>query len=125
MSRSAPRTSRCSTPSPAQVATAIENGRLYQALREKADQLNRMREFSETVYEFLQDGLLVADLDGVVLHWNLAYWKDSGGAAPAQAVGRRLDELFDPEFLAAIRMAERGGTETATLYRTPLVSRHA
>lgn len=107
----------------AQVATAIENGRLYQALREKADELNRMREFSENVVESLQDGLLVADLDGVVLHWNPAM-EQIAGVAPAQAVGRRLDELFDPEFLAAIRMAERGGTETATIYRTPLVSRH-
>ncbi len=108
----------------AQVATAIENGRLYRALREKADELNRMREFSENVVQSLQDGLLVADLDGVVLHWNPAM-EQIAGVPAAQAVGRRLDELFDPEFLAAVRMAERGGRETAAIYRTPLVSRHA
>jgi len=108
----------------AQVATAIENGRLYQALREKADELNRMREFSENVVQSLQDGLLVIDLDGVVLHWNPAM-EEIAGVAVADAVGRRIDELFDPEFLAAVRMAERGGTEAATVYRTPLVSRHA
>jgi two-component system NtrC family sensor kinase len=107
----------------AQVATAIENGRLYRALREKADELNRMREFSENVVQSLQDGLLVIDLEGVVLHWNPAM-EDIAGVAASAAVGRRIDELFDPEFLAAVRMAERGGTEAATVYRTPLVSRH-
>lgn len=108
----------------AQVATAIENGRLYQALRDKADELNRMREFSENVVQSLQDGILVSDLDGVVLHWNPAM-EEIAGVPAAQAVGRRLDELFDPEFLAAVRMGERGGSESATVYRTPLVSRHA
>ena len=108
----------------AQVATAIENGRLYRALREKADELNRMREFSENVVQSLQDGLLVIDLDGVVLHWNPAM-EQIAGVPAAQAVGRRLDELFDPEFLAAVRMGERGGREASTVYRTPLVSRHA
>ncbi|MCC6162883.1 MAG: PAS domain S-box protein [Acidobacteria bacterium] len=107
----------------AQVATAIENGRLYRELREKADELNRMREFSESVVQSLQDGLLVADLDGVVLRWN-PMMEEIAGVAAAQAVGHRLDELFDPEFLATVRMAERGGTESATVYRTPLVSRH-
>jgi PAS domain S-box-containing protein len=48
------------------------------------------------------------------------------GVPASQAVGRRVDELFDPEFLAAVRMAERdGSSEAATIYRTPLVSRHA
>lgn len=108
----------------AQVATAIENGRLYQALREKASELNRMREFSENVLQSLQDGLLVADPDGVVLRWNPAM-EQIAGVAAAEAVGRRLDELFDPEFLAAVRMVQRGGADTATLYRAPMVSRHA
>ncbi|MBA2353501.1 MAG: PAS domain S-box protein [Acidobacteria bacterium] len=107
----------------AQVATAIENGRLYQALREKATELNRMREFSENVLESLQDGLLVTDPDSIVLRWNPAM-EQIAGVAAATAVGRRLDELFDLEFLSAVRMAQRGSTGTATLYRAPLVSRH-
>lgn len=107
----------------AQVATAIENGRLYQELREKADELNRMRQFSENVVQSLQDGLVVIDLQGMVLHWNPAMESIVGVAAP-QAVGKRVDELFDPEFLATVRMAERDGSEVAAVYRTPLVSRH-
>ncbi|BCS31307.1 hypothetical protein TBR22_A05070 [Luteitalea sp. TBR-22] len=108
----------------AQVATAIENGRLYVALRDKAEELDRMRQFSENVVQSLQDGLLVIDLQGTVVHWNPAM-EQIAGVPAAQAVGKRVDELFDPEFLAAVRMAERDGSDAATIYRTPLVSRHA
>ena len=38
----------------AQAATAIENGRLYRQLRTKADELDRMREFSENILESLE-----------------------------------------------------------------------
>ena len=43
----------------AQAATALENGRLYRQLRIKADELERMREFSENILESLNDGLAV------------------------------------------------------------------
>ena len=39
-----------------QVATALENGRLYRQLRLKADELDRMREFSENILESLTMG---------------------------------------------------------------------
>ncbi len=107
----------------AQVATAIENGRLYRALREKADELNRMRQFSENVVQSIQDGLLVIDLQGVVLDWNAAM-EQIAGVPATDAIGSRIDALFDPEFLATVRMAERDGSGATTVYRTPLVSRH-
>ncbi|HLB44762.1 MAG TPA: PDZ domain-containing protein, partial [Candidatus Limnocylindrales bacterium] len=40
----------------AQVATALENGRLYRQLNLKADELGRMREFNENILESLDDG---------------------------------------------------------------------
>ena len=45
----------------AQAATALENGRLYRQLRMKADELERMREFSENILESLNDGLAVVN----------------------------------------------------------------
>ncbi len=107
----------------AQVATAIENGRLYLQLRDKAAELDRMREFSESVVQSLQDGMLVADLDGVVLRWNPALHRIYGVAAE-DAVGRRLDELFDAEFLLTLRTTPRQQDEAALLYRVGLASRH-
>ena len=44
-----------------QVATAIENGRLYRQLHLKAEEIGRMREFNENILESLDDGLVVFD----------------------------------------------------------------
>ena len=44
-----------------QVATAIENGRLYRQLHLKAEELGRMREFNDNILESLDDGLVVFD----------------------------------------------------------------
>jgi hypothetical protein len=43
----------------AQAATALENGPLYRQLRTKAEELERMRQFSENILESLNDGLVV------------------------------------------------------------------
>ena len=61
----------------AQAATALENGRLYRQLRVKAEELDRMREFSENILESLNDGLGVVNRDDKVIRWN-----------------RRLEELY-------------------------------
>src|SRR5204862_3880915 len=55
-----------------QVATAIENGRLYRQLHLKAEEVGRMREFNENILESLDDGLVVFDGDERVVLWNRA-----------------------------------------------------
>ena len=55
-----------------QVATAIENGRLYRQLHLKAEELGRMREFNENILESLDDGLVVFDEDERIVRWNRA-----------------------------------------------------
>ena len=86
----------------AQVATAFENGRLYHQLQLKAAELDRERRFNENVIESLDDGLLVAGLDERVVRWNPSLER-LYGLPRAEAVGRRLDELFDGELLSALR----------------------
>ncbi|MGE5803495.1 MAG: PDZ domain-containing protein, partial [Gemmatimonadota bacterium] len=54
----------------AQAATALENARLYRQLRVKADEVERMRQFSDSIIESLNDGLAVVDLEDRVLRWN-------------------------------------------------------
>ena len=65
-----------------QVATAIENGRLYRQLHLKAEELGRMREFNENILESLDDGLVVFDEDELIVRWNHAleafYGVDAG-----------------------------------------------
>ncbi len=55
-----------------QVATAIENGRLYRQLHLKAEELGRMREFNDNILESLDDGLAVFDADERIVRWNRA-----------------------------------------------------
>lgn len=75
------------------VAIAIENSRLYASLQQKADEYERLKEFSENIVESINVGILAAGLDDRVESWNSQIEKLTG-IARAQALGRRLSELF-------------------------------
>ena len=107
----------------AQAATALENGRLYRQLTVKADELERMREFSENILESLNDGLAVVNRDDRIVRWNRQL-EELYGIRHEQAVARRLDEIFEPGFLEVLRAARRESPEGAAFYRVPLVTRH-
>ncbi|MGE5244469.1 MAG: ATP-binding protein [Betaproteobacteria bacterium] len=106
-----------------QVATALENGRLYRQLQLKAEEIGRMREFNENILESLDDGLAVVDGADRVVRWNRAL-EAFYGLARADAIGRPLGEIFDPMFVDALRAARAERPEGATLYRVPLTGRH-
>ena len=78
------------------VAIAIENSRLYSSLQRKADEYERLKEFSENIVESINVGILAAALDDRVESWNSQIEKLTG--IPRQeALGKRLSELFPPE----------------------------
>jgi PAS domain S-box-containing protein len=104
-----------------QAATAIENARLYGALRAQADEVERLRQFSDSVVESLSDGLLVVDLDDRVLRWNRRL-EDLMGIERGRAVGRRLATIFDKPFLDSVYDARRQSADGAALYRVPLAA---
>ncbi len=81
-----------------QVAMAIENGRLYQQLHVKAEELDHLREFNESILESLDAGLIVVDRDDRIMRWNRAL-EQIYGLPRAEAVGRALDEVFDVGFV--------------------------
>jgi two-component system, NtrC family, sensor kinase len=107
-----------------QVATAIENGRLYRQLRLKAEEVGRMREFNENILESLDDGLVVFDADERIVRWNRAL-EGFYGIERDAAIGRTLAEIFDAHFIEALRAARHEHPYGATLYRVPLSSREA
>jgi PAS domain S-box-containing protein len=106
----------------AQVATAIENGRLYRELHLKAEELGRMREFNENILESLDDGLVVFDVSERIVRWNRAL-EDFYGVVRRDAVGRTLGDIFDAPFIEALRAARQEHPYGATLYRVPLSAR--
>jgi two-component system NtrC family sensor kinase len=107
----------------AQAATALENGRLYRQLRVKADELDRMREFSENILESLNDGIAVVDRDDRVVRWNRRL-EELYGIRHEDAVGKRLHQLFESGFFEILRSARRESPEGAAFYRVPLATRH-
>jgi PAS domain S-box-containing protein len=105
-----------------QVATAIENGRLYQQLHVKAEELDHLREFNESILESLDAGLIVVDRDDRIVRWNRAL-EQIYGLPGASAAGRTLDEVFDVAFVRTLRGAREDAPEGATVYRVSLASR--
>jgi two-component system, NtrC family, sensor kinase len=103
----------------AQAATALQNARLYDQLSAKAHELERLRQFSDSVVESLSDGLVVVDRDDRVLRWNRRM-AALVGPAREQAVGRDLSDLFSRSFLESLCAARRESPAGATFYRVPL-----
>jgi PAS domain S-box-containing protein len=104
-----------------QAATALENARLYGELAGKADEIERLRQFGDSVVESLSDGLVVVDLDDRVLRWNRRM-EVVTGIDRGRAVGRPLGQLLDKPFLdtlSAVRASAPAGT---AIYRAPLVT---
>jgi two-component system, NtrC family, sensor kinase len=107
----------------AQAATALENGRLYRQLRLKADELARMREFSDNILESLNDGLAVVNRDDRIVRWNRQL-EELYGVRHEDAVGRRLSEVFSSGFFEVLRSARQESREGGASYRVPLTTRH-
>ena len=107
----------------AQVATAIENGRLYTQLQDKASEVDQIREFNENIIESLNDGLVVLDLEDRIVRWNRALGR-LHGVSRTEAVGQPLGELFDAGFVERLGQARREHPSGTLLYRVPLSSRH-
>ncbi len=119
------------------VAIAIENSRLYSSLQRKADEYERLKEFSENIVESINVGILAAGLDDRVESWNTQIERLTG-IPREEAVGHRLAELFPQELcqkfdevrgqegihnvykmaLAAARAADGGGYERRSKERT-------
>jgi hypothetical protein len=85
------------------VGIAVENANLYQSLREKAGEYERLKEFSENIVESINVGILAAGLDDRVESWNTQMERLSG-IGREDAVGRTLSELFPP---ALVEQLER------------------
>jgi hypothetical protein len=103
----------------AQVATAIENGRLYQQLKAQAAQVERMRQSNENILESLDNGLAVVDAGHRVIRWNRAL-EQLSGIPRREAVGQGLANLLSPSVVDAIDAARQGHPSGAALYRVPL-----
>lgn len=104
-----------------QAATAIENARLYSQLEDKANEVERLRHFSDSVVESLTDALVVVDLDDRVLRWNRRA-ETLVGVEREQALGQPMAQVFDRPFVDTLEAARRESPGGASLFRVPLTS---
>ena len=102
-----------------QAATAVENARLYSQLQDKANEIERVRQFNVNVVESLTDALVVVDHDDRVLMWNRRA-ETLVGVERAQAVGRPMASLFHRSFFDTIVAARRDAPKGTTLFRVQL-----
>ena len=105
-----------------QIATALDNARLYRQLHSKASELDRMRVFSENILDSLHDGLVVVDLNDRILRWNSAFER-MYGLTSNDTLGHKLDQFFDLNFLEAMRKARTDVPTGTTLSRIPITAR--
>jgi hypothetical protein len=100
------------------IGMAVENARLYRSLAAKAEQYERLKEFSENIVESINVGILAADLDDRVESWNSQIERLTG-LPREQALGRRLNEVF-PQDIAVHFDVFRSSGEVHQLYRLRL-----
>jgi PAS domain S-box-containing protein len=91
---------RLATTIAVQIASAVENSRLYRDIEAKAEELHlllRIRdaelERQDAIFESVAEGILVSDADGYVILINAAA-KEILGFAPDDSVQERLSELL-------------------------------
>jgi two-component system, NtrC family, sensor kinase len=74
---------------------ALENARLYESIEQKALQNQSLWEFSASMIESIDAGVLACDLAGRVESWNSTLER-LYGLERSKVLGKRLREVFDP-----------------------------
>jgi PAS domain S-box-containing protein len=97
------------------VGIAIDNSMLYTSLSRKAEQYERLKEFSENIVESINVGILAADLNDRVDSWNSQIEKLTG-IARENALGRPLRELLPADLCDRLDVA-RGESSVTNIYK--------
>ena len=84
------------------VAVAIDNSLLYRSEMEKAEELARLKEFSENIIESVNVGILVVDFDGRISTWNSSL-EEILGVARERALRRNIDDILDRDLIETIQ----------------------
>jgi two-component system NtrC family sensor kinase len=85
-----------------QAATAITNGRLYHSLQAKAEELQRLTDYNESILESIDSGIVVLALDGRIARWNQAM-ETLYGRRREDTLDRALEDVFPEAFLETLR----------------------
>ena len=103
------------------VGIAVDNSLLYRSLKQKAEEYERLKEFSENIVESINVGIVAADLEDRVESWN-GQMEIFTGISRERATGQRLRDLFPASFMQSLdETREQAGVHQ--LYKIPLRQR--
>ena len=103
------------------VGIAVQNSRLYQSLELKAEQVERLKDFSENIVGSLNVGVMALDLNGRVDSWNPQLERLTG-IPRDEAFGRGVDTLLPADLVAELD-SRTGNGHGSEIYKFPLVNR--
>lgn len=103
------------------VAVAVENARLYQSLEQKASQVERLKDFSESIIDSLKIGVATVDRESRVESWNPPL-EELLDVRRNEAMGRKLYELLPGDLAAEIASRSIDG-HVSGIYKFPLNAR--
>jgi PAS domain S-box-containing protein len=94
------------------IGIALQNARLYASLQQKASEYERLKEFNENIVESINVGILAVDLEERIESWN-AQMEVLYALPRAEALGRKLSEIFPPSFVDEFHraMGEEGSVQ--------------
>ena len=108
------------------VAVAIENSLLYQEQRERAAELELLKDFNESIVESIKVGLIAVDTEGRVTGCNSAL-EEMLGVRREGAAGNLVEELFAEDFAETLtQVLGAAGWQLAELrhiYKLPTATR--
>ena len=102
------------------VGIAVQNSRLYLSLELKAEQVERLKDFSENIVGSLNVGVMALDLAGRVESWNPQLERLTG-IPRDQAIGHDVSSLLPGELVAELDARSNG--HGGEIYKFPLVNR--
>ncbi len=103
------------------LSIALENTRLIEALEHEALEYQTLKDFSESIIESVDVGVLACNLEQKIEAWNSAMEKIYG-LPRSEVVGKRLAEVFPADLMAELPAADDPRGER-TLYKFRLYNR--
>src|SRR5215475_4166663 len=80
------------------VGIALENARLYRSLEQKANEYQTLKDFNENIIESINVGVVVEDVDGLIVGWNRAL-ETLTRRTHRETLGRQTEEIIPAHFL--------------------------
>jgi PAS domain-containing protein len=79
------------------VAVAVENSLLYQEQEKRAEELELLKEFNESIVESVNVGLLAVDETGRITRCNSTF-EEMMNSSREETIGKLVEEVFDESF---------------------------